>query len=88
MKLLQYLRHYTLQKFGKDLLTTLILFLNVCTWKTFFHDINNLHQYIKFTMEEKCNGELPFIDTLLKRDNGKISTLVYIKPTQTDQYIQ
>ena len=31
----QYLRHYTLQKFGNDLLITLILFLNVRTWKTF-----------------------------------------------------
>ena len=34
-----------------------------------FHHINNLHQNIKFTMEEKSNGELAFLDTLLKRDN-------------------
>ena len=29
------------------------------------HHINNLHQNIKFTMEEENNGELAF-DTLLK----------------------
>ena len=33
--ILQYLRHYTFQKFGKDLLMTFIPFLNVRTWKTF-----------------------------------------------------
>ena len=32
---LQYLRHYTIQKFEKDLLMTFIPFLKVCIWKTF-----------------------------------------------------
>ena len=27
---------------------------------------NNFHQNIKFTMEEESNGELAFLDTLLK----------------------
>ena len=54
----------------------------------FFHHINNLHQNIKFTMEEESNGELAFLDTLLKRNNGGISVLVYRKPTHTDQYLQ
>ena len=53
----------------------------------FFHHINNLHQNIKFTMEEESNGELAFFDTLLKRNNGEISVLVYRKPTHTDQYL-
>ena len=53
----------------------------------FFHDINNLHQNIKFTMEEESNGELAFLDTLLKRNNGEISVLVYRRPTHTDQYL-
>ena len=53
--------------------------------ENFFHHINNLHQNIKFTMEEESNGELAFLDTLLKRNNGKIS--VYRKPTHTDQYL-
>ena len=38
-------------------------------------------------MEEKSNGELAFLDTLLKRNNGEISVLVYRKPMYTDQYL-
>ena len=38
-------------------------------------------------MEEGSNGELAFLDTLLKRNNGQISVLVYRKPTHTDQYL-
>ena len=32
-------------------------------------------------MEEESNGELAFLDTLLKQNNGEISVLVYRKPT-------
>ena len=89
MKVLQYLRHCILLKFGNDLLMTFTLLLNVCNWKTFhhIHHFNNLHQNIKFTMEEESNGELAFLDTLLKRNNGEISILVYRKPTHIDQYL-
>ena len=55
--------------------------------ENFFHHISNLHQNIKFTMEEERNGELTFLDTLLKRNNGKISALVYSEPTHTEQYL-
>ena len=41
-----------------------------------FRHINNLHQNIKFTIEEESNGELAFLGTLLKRNNGEISVLV------------
>ena len=38
-----------------------------CThFENFFQHINNLHQNIKFTMEEGINGELAFLDTSLK----------------------
>ena len=30
-------------------------------------------------MEEESNGELAFLDTLLKQNNGKMSVLVYLK---------
>ena len=52
-----------------------------------FHHINNLHQNIKFIMEEESNGELAFLHTLLKRNNREISVLVYRKPAHTDQYL-
>ena len=55
--------------------------------ENFFHHINNLHENIKFTMEEERNGELAFLYTLLKQNNGEISVLVYRKPTHTDQYL-
>ena len=55
--------------------------------ENFFHYINNLHQNIKFNMEEERNAELAFPDTLLKRNNAEISVLVYRKPTHTDQYL-
>ena len=38
-------------------------------------------------MEEESNGELAFLDTLLKRNNGEISLLVYRKTAHTDQYL-
>ena len=48
--------------------------------------MNNLHQNIKFTMEEESNGEIAFPDTLLKWNNGKISVLLaYRKSVHTDQ---
>ena len=50
----------------------------------FFHQTNNLHKNIKFTMEEES---LAFLDTFLKRNNEKISVLVYWMPTYTDQYL-
>ena len=56
-------------------------------FENFFLHTNNLHPNIKFTMEEESNGELTFLDTLLKRNNGEISVLVYRKPTYTDQYL-
>ena len=85
MNILQYLRHYALQKFGNHLLMKFIL--KRIHLEKFSHYINNLHQNIKFTMEEKSNEELAFLDTLLKWNNGEISVLVYEKPTHTDQYL-
>ena len=38
-------------------------------------------------LEEEYHGTLAFLDTLLKWNNGKISVLVYRKPTPTGQYV-
>ena len=51
--------------------------------KNFFHDIDNLYQNIMFTTKEESNGEPVSLDTLLKRNSGKISVLVYRKPKHT-----
>ena len=84
MNVLQYLQHYTLQKSENDLITFILKYTDL---ENFFHYINNLHQNIKFTMEEESNGELAFLDTLLKQNNEEISVLVYRNPTHTDQYL-
>ena len=55
--------------------------------ENFFHHINSFHQNIKVTMRVESNGELAFLDTLLKQNNGKTSVLVYREPTHTDQYL-
>ena len=55
--------------------------------ENFFQHIKNLHQNIKFTLERESNGELAFLDILLKRDNGEISVLVYRKTTHTEQFL-
>ena len=42
-----------------------------------FHHISNLHENIKFTMKEESNGELAFLDSSLKLNNGQIFVLGY-----------
>ena len=45
-------------------------------FENFSHHINNLDQNIKITMEKESNGELAFLETLLKWNNGDISVLL------------
>ena len=53
----------------------------------FFNHVNGLHDHIKFTIEKETDSRLPFLDTLIKRnDDGSIS-VVYRKPTHRDQYL-
>ena len=50
--------------------------------------LNNLDDSgsIKFTYEVETEGQLPFLDLLLKRTNsGGLKLSVYRKPTHTDQ---
>ena len=43
---------------------------------------------IKFTYKEESNGTIPFLDLLFRRQpNGAVSTKVYWKRTQADQYL-
>ena len=49
--------------------------------------INRANIFKVLVKDENNIRELVFLDTLLKRNNGEISVLVYRKPTQTDQYL-
>ena len=64
-------------------------------------DMNKIHQGIKFTLnhtsvpgeeeQDRCNCEpqfeIPFLDTLCSIQNGRISTNLYKKPTDRNQYL-
>ena len=45
---------------------------------------NNLHPCLKFTSEREVDNKIPFLDTMGERNDGKLSTAWYSKPTDTD----
>ena len=47
--------------------------------------INNHHPTIKFT--EHSNKEIPFLDTLVSKEDNKLKTKVYHKKTDQKQYL-
>ena len=49
--------------------------------ETTLHQINKLYQNTNSTIEEESSRKLAFLDTLSKRNNGKISVLAYRKLT-------
>ena len=49
--------------------------------------LNSRHVNIKFTYETESNGELPFLDTKVKRVIGKYATTVHHKKTFTGVYL-
>ena len=54
----------------------------------FLAHINQHHPSIKFTMENKQNNSIPFLDVLVtKSPSGKPAHQVYRKPTHTDRYL-
>ena len=54
-----------------------------------FHDhLNSINPCIQFTIERESDGQLPFLDIFLNREeDGSISTSVYRKAIHTDQYL-
>ena len=53
-----------------------------------FHDeLNLIDPHIYFTIEHETDGQTAFLDTLISRNSGTITTNVYRKPTRTDRYL-
>ena len=52
----------------------------------FLEMINTHHKTIKFT-EEHSKEQIPFLDTLVYKENGKLQTKVYHKKTDQKQYL-
>ena len=53
-----------------------------------FHDhLNEQNPDIQFTREVEENGQLPFLDCLISRDENTLRTTVYRKPNHTDRLL-
>ena len=49
--------------------------------------LNKQNADIQFTKEIEENGKIPFLDCLVTRDNNKLKTTIYRKPTHTNQLL-
>jgi hypothetical protein len=53
----------------------------------FLDHLNSLNPHIQFTFETETNNSLPFLDCLITRSDGVLTTSVYRKPTNTDRLL-
>ena len=54
--------------------------------KKLHKSLNELYPSIKYTMEQN-RSQLPFVDTLIINNKGKIQTDIFYKPTDSKQYL-
>ena len=54
---------------------------------TFHEHLNRQNPHIQFTKEIEENGKIPFLDCLVSRDENKLRTAIYRKPTHTDRLL-
>ena len=54
---------------------------------TFLNELNSIDPHISFTIEHETDGQIAFLDTLISRNSGTITTNVYREPTHTDRYL-
>ncbi|KAI5692681.1 hypothetical protein M8J77_022402 [Diaphorina citri] len=53
----------------------------------FLKYLNTCDEHIKFTMEIENDNKLPYLDTLVYKENRRLVTTIYKKPTHSAQYI-
>lgn len=72
--------------YGRFVDDTFSIFPSVDESQDFFRLLNGLHPALQFTVENECDGILPFMDVLVKRvENGFVRS-VFRKPTFTGLY--
>ena len=54
---------------------------------TFHEHLNRQNPHIQFTKEIEENGKIPFLDCLVSRNENKLRTTIYRKPTHTDRLL-
>ena len=54
---------------------------------SFFHCLNDLRSSLTFTVDEKKDNKLPFLDVLVERRSFAFVTCLYINPTFTGLYL-
>ena len=53
-----------------------------------FHEhLNRQNAHVQFTKEIEDNGKISFVDCLVIRDNNRLQTTVYRKPTHTERLL-
>ena len=64
--------------------------INAAHKQEFLEHINSLDNHIQFISEDsKPDGSMPFLDMMITpKEDGRLSTTVYRKPTHTDLYLQ
>ena len=60
--------------------------LGEASLETFVEDLNQAHPTIKFTVEWS-RSSIPFLDTRVLLKNGQLTTDLYVKSTDTHQYL-
>jgi hypothetical protein len=60
---------------------------DTCPVSEFHQHLNSITPCTQFTIEKDKDGCIPFLDELVKRENGKIETEVYRKPTDSGLYL-
>jgi len=53
----------------------------------FYEHLDRQNADIQFTKEVEENGKIPFLDCLVTRDNDKLRTTIYRKPTHTERLL-
>ena len=52
------------------------------------HHLNGVRPTIEFTMKQEEDRKILFLDTLLRREDGRLDVSVCRKPTHTDRYLR